>query len=505
MYKYNFSVVVPMYKVEAYLPEALDSVINQTIGFKENIEIILINDGSPDNCEKICKDYVAEYPENIRYFYKENGGLSSARNYGINYIQGKYVNFLDSDDKWDESAFEKAFNFFEKHEEEIDFVSSRVRFFDATNSWHILDYKYRAGTRVVDLSDKNECNCVQVQVASGFIKAAAIKDRRFNEKVTFGEDGLFSNPIILDKMKYGIVDDCIYYYRNRSDKTSLTQTQSRNKDYYTISPKLYYQGLIDESVKRFDCVIPYIQNVLAYDIGWRVKSAVPEEIKKDRMFFVNYLDFLNDVVRNIDDEVFLKSPMHNNLAAKIAFYKLKHSGKELADAAVFNTSKKTVTVGDVLLYNLSKENHTACVITDCVIDNAKLTIHGLVLKWLISVCNKDGLSFSLMADDVAFYPGKEECTIEKSNSIFGQTYRYFKFTQQFNLADLLKEKSSINIKAGFSKDDKICSITVKNKKAEIAEESFSESPYVIEYEPEGIIISVRDLIAGDEKSSDKTE
>lgn len=492
MYKYKFTVIVPMYNVEAYLAEALDSVINQSIDFKENIEIILVNDGSPDNCEKICKSYIAEYPENIRYFYKENGGLSSARNYGINYIQGKYVNFLDSDDKWDEGAFEKAYNFFEAHEDEIDFVASRVRFFDATNNWHILDFKYRSGTRVVDLSDKKECSCVQVQVASGFIKAEAVKNRRFNEKVTFGEDGLFSNPIILEKMKYGIIDDCIYYYRNRSDKSSLTQTQSRNRDYYTVSPKLYYQGLIDESEERFGCVVPYIQNVLAYDIGWRVKSAVPEEIKNDRMFFVEYLDFLNSIVSYIEDEVFLKSPMHNNIASKIAFYKLKHSGHELADAAVFNTNRKTVCVGDVILYNLSKEDHSACVITDYEINNDKLIVNGLVLRWLISVCDKEGLSFALAADDVIFHPEREEFLAEKTNSLFGQIYRYYKFSQELDLVSSLQKNNSVSIKAGLLKEDKICSITVKNKSTETETPSGDGRMYYVEHIPEGIIVGVRD-------------
>ena len=66
-YKYKFTVIVPVYKVEEYLSETLDSVIAQDIGFKENIQIVIVNDGSPDNSEKICLEYAEKYPENIKY------------------------------------------------------------------------------------------------------------------------------------------------------------------------------------------------------------------------------------------------------------------------------------------------------------------------------------------------------------------------------------------------------------------------------------------------------
>ena len=100
------SVIIPVYNVEQYLEETILSVVNQTIGF-ENIQMILVNDGSPDNSEEICLKYRDKYPDNILYIKKENGGVSSARNLGMEYIQGKYVNFLDSDDKWEEKLPKK--------------------------------------------------------------------------------------------------------------------------------------------------------------------------------------------------------------------------------------------------------------------------------------------------------------------------------------------------------------------------------------------------------------
>ena len=124
--KFTISVIMPIYNVEDYLREAVDSVINQTVGFEDNIQLVLINDGSTDSSEEICKEYKEKYPDNITYIYKENGGVSSARNMGFDLVEGKYVTFLDPDDKWEENSFLNAYNFFEKHYDEIDVLAARI-------------------------------------------------------------------------------------------------------------------------------------------------------------------------------------------------------------------------------------------------------------------------------------------------------------------------------------------------------------------------------------------
>lgn len=88
------SVIVPIYKVEKYLKKCVDSILNQTY---TNLEIILVDDGSPDNCPKICDEY-AKQDDRIKVIHKENGGLSDARNAGIKIATGDYVSFIDSDD-----------------------------------------------------------------------------------------------------------------------------------------------------------------------------------------------------------------------------------------------------------------------------------------------------------------------------------------------------------------------------------------------------------------------
>lgn len=94
------SVVIPVYKVEAYISECIDSVLEQTY---HNLEIILVNDGSPDSCPQICDEY-AKQDSRIKVIHKENGGLSDARNAGLEIATGKWVSFIDSDD-WIEPEF----------------------------------------------------------------------------------------------------------------------------------------------------------------------------------------------------------------------------------------------------------------------------------------------------------------------------------------------------------------------------------------------------------------
>lgn len=96
------SIIVPVYKVEKYLSKCVNSILNQTY---KNIEIILVDDGSPDGCPEICKQYAEQYSQ-VRVIHQENQGLSAARNCGIDYAKGKYIAFVDSDDAIHERMYE---------------------------------------------------------------------------------------------------------------------------------------------------------------------------------------------------------------------------------------------------------------------------------------------------------------------------------------------------------------------------------------------------------------
>ncbi|RZJ48270.1 MAG: glycosyltransferase [Chryseobacterium sp.] len=106
------SIIVPVYNVENYLAKCLDSLVNQTY---QNIEILVVNDGSTDNSQKSIQDYAGRFPEKIKAFNKQNGGLSDARNFGIDRATGDYLGFVDSDDYITTTMFEEMLNLALKH------------------------------------------------------------------------------------------------------------------------------------------------------------------------------------------------------------------------------------------------------------------------------------------------------------------------------------------------------------------------------------------------------
>lgn len=115
------SVVVPIYNVEPYLVMCLESLLNQTL---KEIEIILVDDGSPDNCPQICDEY-AQRDSRIKVIHKKNAGLGMARNSGIEIATGKYIAFLDSDDYVDSNMYEILYNKIETSHSELVFCNNR--------------------------------------------------------------------------------------------------------------------------------------------------------------------------------------------------------------------------------------------------------------------------------------------------------------------------------------------------------------------------------------------
>lgn len=110
------SVIVPIYNVEKYLQQCLETLVNQTL---EEIQIILVNDGSKDSSEKIAKKYKEKYSEKIIYLEKENGGLSDARNFGLPYAKGEYIAFLDSDDYAELTMYEEMYKIAKKENSDM--------------------------------------------------------------------------------------------------------------------------------------------------------------------------------------------------------------------------------------------------------------------------------------------------------------------------------------------------------------------------------------------------
>ena len=140
-YRFKFSVVTAVYNVEPYLAEAIESILTQDIGFEESVEIILVDDGSTDRSGAICDEYQQKFPDNIKVIHKENGGASSARNEGIRHASGRFVSFMDADDKLTPETLSAVYDFFIQSENQIDLVSVPIYYFEKRDTGHKLNYK----------------------------------------------------------------------------------------------------------------------------------------------------------------------------------------------------------------------------------------------------------------------------------------------------------------------------------------------------------------------------
>jgi glycosyltransferase involved in cell wall biosynthesis len=301
---YKFSIVMAIYNMEEYLEEAILSVINQDIGFEENVQLILVNDGSIDKSDIICKKYKALYPKNIIYIEKENGGVSSARNKGMKFIEGKYMNFLDADDKLSLDTLKKVYDFFEKEYDKVNIVSIPVEFFEGKNGNHILNYKYKAGTRVVDLNKEYEM--IQLSSSSAFFKSYLKDEFKFNLKMKYAEDAEMINKILLKTNTLGVVSDCKYLYRFRNQISSATQTGDKKKEWYLDYIKSFSLNLIDYCVTIKGNIPEFIQFTIMYDLQWRINNFKHIKGILDEQEIKEFFYAFTSIVTKINSNILMK-------------------------------------------------------------------------------------------------------------------------------------------------------------------------------------------------------
>lgn len=315
-----FSVVIACYNTGKYLDECINSLIGQSFSFGSNIQLILVDDGSTDNTKEICQKYVELYPENIIYLYQENQGQGAARNLGIEYANGKYINFLDSDDKFSGNTFYSVYEFFEKHYEEIDFVSTRMFFFDKYEGQHPLNYKFEED-KIVNLN--NDWDYPQLSASSAFFKRELFGKYKFPESLVNSEDTLMLNKMLLENPQYGVVKDAIYWYRKRSDESSTIDSSSTKKGFYINRLDKYFKELIKLSIDKYGEVARFIQYLIVYDIQWIFRSENFQEILTSEEIRDVYLH-LQEVLSHLDDDVILSlrndkvNIKHHMLATKYA-------------------------------------------------------------------------------------------------------------------------------------------------------------------------------------------
>ena len=265
------SIIVPVYNVEKYLRECLDSIMSQTY---QNFECLLINDGSPDHSADICREYV-EKDSRFRYFEKENGGVSSARNLGIEHSKGEYITFIDSDD-WVESDYvETLYDELIKENADIA-VSTYKRFEMGDNCWYVhafqrgYDKKVFTNKKFMDelLSLDGFDNSYRF-VSGKLVHRNMLENIAFNVATTFGEDMEFWFKIYMVSDRVVYVNKDTYNYRTDEriskhltlDAVRSDIQQRLNFIALLSSRGIETKGYVDECLKKLHEKKKWLKNV----------------------------------------------------------------------------------------------------------------------------------------------------------------------------------------------------------------------------------------------------
>ena len=267
------SIIVPIYKVEDYLDECVDSIVNQTY---KNLEILLVDDGSPDACPKMCDEWKIK-DRRIHVIHKKNGGLSDARNVGLDNAKGDYIAFVDSDDFIKNTMIEDLLYALKKNEKTCAIANGRVlsdrkkKIAPYKESWNIQKDRVIASC---DFATLTLTTRIGFTVWSKLYTADVVKNVRFRVGKT-NEDTLFMFDLskVLEQKNKGMIDIAkdVYFYRIRENSICTTSKKPLEIDVVNNFTEItnYFKSIGDEKrykvleVKRISVFTQLITKLLS--------------------------------------------------------------------------------------------------------------------------------------------------------------------------------------------------------------------------------------------------
>ena len=274
------SIIVPIYNTEKYLRQCLDSILNQTY---TNFEVLLVNDGSTDSSGMICQEYV-ENDSRFRYFEKENGGASSARNLGLERSGGAYITFIDSDDWVEPNYLDVLYTALK--ENDTDVAISTYKRFAQDGVFYLRSYSreddefLNIGTRSRDsfleiLPRLGELDHSFYSISSKLIKREIIGNLLFDEQISYAEDLNFFFHLYLGVESVVFVRDYTYVYRTHDASTSQNVNELQALQELEIYKKMFQQ--IDRMGLPTFHYFKRMENVVTYRIsGFPTSKAIRE-------------------------------------------------------------------------------------------------------------------------------------------------------------------------------------------------------------------------------------
>ncbi len=280
------SVIVPVYNTSKYIRRCLDALVGQTL---ENIEILLINDGSTDDSPLIMQDYQKRYPEKIIIINKENGGQATARNLGIAKATGEYIGFADSDDYVDKTLFEKLYK--KAKETDADYVDCDYHcMYESTGGVKEIGTR---GTIKAHKSNRDMMLDPQVSPWNKLYKREILtRDGMWFPEGVIYEDTAFFMKTVLNIKKTAFVDEKLVYYCVRENSTMTANKSRKVADIFIVLKDIidYYSKhngaeAFSEELEYFCVKIAFCSNITR--IGRIPDAKLRKELIGETFEFVN--------------------------------------------------------------------------------------------------------------------------------------------------------------------------------------------------------------------------
>lgn len=227
------SIIIPVYNVEKYLEKCVDSIINQTY---KNLEIILVDDGATDSSGKLC-DELAKIDNRIKVYHKENGGLSDARNYGVEKSTGGYIGFVDSDDYIDTEMYEKLYEAIKKENVDVAECNLKIIYTDREELFTEQKY-YNIYTKQEYLEEYLKIEKIFGSACVRLIKSDIAKKLKFPVGKLY-EDTYYAYDLIEKVDRYVIMNNPYYNYLMRENSITNTKFNPRIFDLIEIVEKFH--------------------------------------------------------------------------------------------------------------------------------------------------------------------------------------------------------------------------------------------------------------------------
>ncbi|MCQ9335072.1 glycosyltransferase family 2 protein [Corynebacterium phoceense] len=348
------SIIVPLYNVEDYVIECLESIRDQSNIAKDQIEVLLIDDGSTDGTLPLVRDFISSH-EGMTWRLEEitHRGVSAARNFGLGKAAGDWFAFIDGDDVIPSNYLSEALAFISDNEINTGLFCAPIEFFRAQQGMHPLNRNLSRTNFIVNVDD--EPKRIRVHIPGCFVSAALWSrlSLSFDEEVSFSEDKLLVASILMSERSYGLMGRTSYQFRKRTnDSPSKSTIQGAPESpLWYLNTLLRVDSLIVEKALRDYGEIPkFVEYLLAYDLQWRLQLDNQSVISKSQEnAYIALIAFLLQIV---SDDVILgmaSAPVEYRVFA----LRLKYGTTFEESTSIV---KDSVFLGDNLLWRFTEDN-----------------------------------------------------------------------------------------------------------------------------------------------------